>query len=294
MNIFDTTQNIEFIDNYFQDFKIDLSNLIIICSLNDSSKLGYVMSDRIKLIQVSGYTEKEKVEICKRIIGKQTVQLEIKDIHISNDMIRYLIKKDDDVNKLNSCENSGVRGLESIIKHILERLKILYLSRNKQLNVSYNICDFDVPYNLNEKDTDILLESYGTIGKGRTDILEKINLSKLPNESKQSLRTMLSNSSIHDSDNNKVIEYIQRVLTLPFNKVIYNISPISELYTRFKILLDKNLYGMDNVKEELITSICCKINKNTIKYKAIALVGPPGTGKTTIARTIATVFNIPL
>jgi ATP-dependent Lon protease len=297
MNICDFSQNHEFVDNYFQDFKIDLSNLLIICSLNDATKLGYVLADRVKIIQVHGYTKDEKIHICKKIIEKTAKELEINSnmIIINDDILEHLIDKDDEINKMSgNGENSGVRGLESILKHILERIKILSGINDNNNNFSYYIDDFKLPYTLTRNDANLLLLNYGTDGKGRMDVLEKINKSMLPNKNKQELRCILANTKEDNHDYNKIMDFIRLALSIPFNKIQYDIpNSTKELYTRFKKLLDESLYGMDKVKEELITTLCCKFKNPNSKYKAIALVGPPGTGKTTIARTIAKVFKVP-
>lgn len=297
INILDFSQNHEFVDNYFQDFKIDLSNLLIVCSANNAQNLGYILSDRIKLIYVPGYTKEEKINICHKISEKIFNELELDSgkIIIPDEIFSYLIDKDDEFNKsAGDCEKSGVRGLEHLLKHIIERIKILCFDKN-MTDMSYHIPNFKLPYTLNIDHIDKFLLNYGVIGKGRMDIVEKINNSLLVKDNKQELRSMLANTNEQDShDYPKIMNFINQALSLPFNKIKYDIpQSTKDLYLKFKNLLDQKLFGMDNAKEELITTLCCKFKNQNSKYKAIALVGPPGTGKTTIARTIADVFSVP-
>jgi ATP-dependent Lon protease len=295
MNICDFTQNTEFTDNYFGELKIDLSNLFIICSLNDITKMNYVLTDRIKLIQINGYTTEEKFEIAKKIISKTLKELELKDndINISDEIIKFIIIKDNEINSMsNDCDSSGVRGIENIIKHILERLKIMSNSTNKEM--SYYIHNLKLPYSLTLDDCKLLLMNYGTTGKGQMDILESINNSNLPAINKQELRLNLANTNDKSHDYGKVIEFIKQAVKLPFNKKNYDMpQSTTELYFKFKKTLDNELFGMEKVKEELITTLCCKFKTPSSKNKVIALVGSPGTGKTTIARSIAKVFDLP-
>ncbi len=73
-----------------------------------------------------------------------------------------------------------------------------------------------------------------------------------------------------------------------------------DLINLFRTKLNKYIYGMDNIKEELLalvaTMLSSKINKSgrATKNKIIGLVGPPGIGKTMIARALADIFELPL
>ena len=77
--------------------------------------------------------------------------------------------------------------------------------------------------------------------------------------------------------------YLDTVLDLPWN-----------VYTRDKIdidkarrLLDREHYGLQKVKERVLESLAVRKLSPQIKGQILCLVGPPGVGKTSIARSIA-------
>ena len=57
---------------------------------------------------------------------------------------------------------------------------------------------------------------------------------------------------------------------------------------------DSKVYGMDEIKEELLCMVVNMVTNPNSKFKSIGMCGPPGVGKTMIARTIAEVLDLPL
>lgn len=77
--------------------------------------------------------------------------------------------------------------------------------------------------------------------------------------------------------------YLDLVASLPWN--VYK-EPKTDI-NQAELLLEESQYGMDKVKERILEQLAVIINNPDVKSPIICLVGPPGVGKTSIARFIA-------
>ena len=107
----------------------------------------------------------------------------------------------------------------------------------------------------------------------------------------------------HDEERVKLKSWIDCALGLPHNKTIDMVNTLStgpsggNKFTKFlenvTASLDSELYGMKYVKEQLLLFLNSKLTNPNMKGCSLALVGPPGVGKTTIARHLADVMKWP-
>ncbi|RFC53473.1 endopeptidase La [Brumimicrobium aurantiacum] len=113
LEVLDPEQNDEFYDNYIET-EYDLSKVLFIATANDLSTIQGPLRDRMELIEVSGYTVEEKIEIAKRhLVPNQIAEHGIKksDISIGKATLEKLIEE--------YTHESGVRGLDKAVAKLV-------------------------------------------------------------------------------------------------------------------------------------------------------------------------------
>ncbi|MDE6669092.1 MAG: endopeptidase La, partial [Muribaculaceae bacterium] len=116
LEVLDPEQNVAFHDNYI-DCDYDLSNVMFIATANDVSTISAPLLDRMELIELSGYTVNEKIEIATRHLVPKILQehgFAKSNITFSPEALRYIIDY--------YTRESGVRGLYKRIAKIVRRL----------------------------------------------------------------------------------------------------------------------------------------------------------------------------
>jgi ATP-dependent Lon protease len=103
----------------------------------------------------------------------------------------------------------------------------------------------------------------------------------------------LQESSEPDS---KLRVWLKEALKLPFNNIkVFPSTPpeIIERLIKTREILDQELFGMDNVKEQLLLFLHTKMMNPSAKGCCLGLIGPPGVGKTSIAKCLASAMELP-
>ena len=91
----------------------------------------------------------------------------------------------------------------------------------------------------------------------------------------------------------KVIEWIDTILEIPTEIKKINNQNIGESLLNLRDTLNTKLFGLEHVKERIIETSCAMMNNPFYKKKFLALVGPPGVGKTALAQAVAESMDLP-
>ena len=113
LEVLDPEQNSDFYDNYLE-VGYDLSKILFVATANSLSTIPWALRDRMEIINVSGYTIEEKVEIAKRhLLPKQLKEhgLTTKDIQIKKAQLEKIVE--------GYTRESGVRGLDKQIAKVV-------------------------------------------------------------------------------------------------------------------------------------------------------------------------------
>ena len=116
LEVLDPEQNNTFADNYLE-LPYDLSKVLFIATANSLETIHPALRDRMEIIEITGYTEEEKVQIAKKhLIPKQRKEhgLSAKEIKFQPSTIHKIIE--------NYTRESGVRNLERQIGKVVRKI----------------------------------------------------------------------------------------------------------------------------------------------------------------------------
>jgi ATP-dependent Lon protease len=116
LEVLDPEQNFAFLDNYLE-VEYDLSKVLFIATANSLDNIQPALRDRMEIIEVTGYTQEEKVEIAKKhLVPKQRKEHGVKATQITFEK-KALVKIIEDYTR-----ESGVRSLERVIGKVVRNV----------------------------------------------------------------------------------------------------------------------------------------------------------------------------
>lgn len=130
LEVLDPQQNAEFYDNYL-GVPFDLSKVMFIATANDLSQISEPLRDRMEIIELSGYTIEEKVEIAQRHIVKRALReagIDNDDVQMNKNVLHSIIE--------HYTRESGVRQLTQVVKRLASKIARHFVESGKMISVT--------------------------------------------------------------------------------------------------------------------------------------------------------------
>ena len=208
------------------------------------------------------------------------------------DVLAFNLKNDYNA-KLRYLNNPDVCERLQYILEDLRRQKMFAELENKiDQEVKKNINESQKEYYLREK-MKAIQEELGDKAKRESDIEElrkRINDANMPESMNKKMLNELNRYVTNPSNSAEsgiIRTYLDFALSLPWNKESEDCNNIAEA----KKILDEDHYGLDKVKDRILEYLAVKIMMQKNPQTILCLVGPPGVGKTSLAKSIARALN---
>lgn len=169
--------------------------------------------------------------------------------------------------------------------------EIMRFKRELQAKIKTRVDKNQREYLLREQ-MKVIREELGedTSGSDADHFREALSKLKAPKEVKEKIEKEIKrfqNTGNNSSENAVIRGYIETLLELPWEKC----SKDSTDLKRAEDILNADHYGMEKVKERVLEFLAVRILTKKGSSPILCLVGPPGTGKTSIARSVARALN---
>ena len=151
IHLTDPVQNDDFEDKYLSGIPIDLSRVMFVFSANDLNRIDKTLLDRFTLVQLQGYSQKDKFAIAENYLlpaALKDVDLAEK-VSVTKDAMQYIL---DEYAK----EETGVRELKRALESIAQKLNMLRMFNTKDL--PFHIKDFALPFIVKKEHIDLFLK----------------------------------------------------------------------------------------------------------------------------------------
>jgi len=124
LEVLDPEQNKYFSDNYIEE-EYDLSKVMFVATANYIEDIPEALKDRLEVIELSGYTEFEKLDIAKRHLIPKIIKdhgLRNENIEFDDDVLLFIIR--------HYTKEAGVRELERLLASVVRKVVMNIINKN--------------------------------------------------------------------------------------------------------------------------------------------------------------------
>jgi ATP-dependent Lon protease len=135
LEVLDPEQNRDFLDHYL-DVRVDLSQVLFICTANDASGIPEPLQDRMEVIRLAGYVEAEKLAIARdHLVPKQLAAhgLARRDLAFAQPALRAMVR--------GYAREAGVRHLEQLIAKVCRKVATAKAAKPRAARVAVSAGD---------------------------------------------------------------------------------------------------------------------------------------------------------
>ncbi len=206
---------------------------------------------------------------------------------LSDSIVSYLNLKIEDKQKMLEIENPKER-LEQLFAHIEGEIEILEIERKIKTRVKKQMEKSQKEYYLNEQ-MNAIQKELGERDEFKNEILDiekELKEKKLSEEASKKVRKELKKlkmMSPMSAEAAVVRNYIDWLMGLPWGVFTHDKDDIGAA----EKILDEDHYGLKKVKTRMLEHLAVQSLANKIHGPILCLVGPPGVGKTSLARSIS-------
>ena len=172
-----------------------------------------------------------------------------------------------------------------------KEIEIMRIKREFQVKVKGQVDKNQKEYLLREQMKVIQEELGEEGGVSQADkFMEKVEKLKAPKEVKEKLREEIKRMktvSSNSAESAVIRGYVETLLALPWDKTSKDNNDIANA----ERVLEEDHYGLKKVKERVLEFLAVRCLTKECDTPIVCLVGPPGTGKTSIARSVAKALN---
>ena len=180
---------------------------------------------------------------------------------------------------------------EQVMLVLTNEMEVLEIKRDLEAKVKEKIDKHQKEYVLREE-LKTIREELGedNIQSELDGFLEETRKLKAPKEVKDKLEKEISRLKLlgmNSSESGVIRGYVETLLEMPWSKMQKETSDIKLAQQ----ILDEDHYGLEQVKERVLEFLAVRTLNKHGQSPILCLVGPPGTGKTSIAKSIAKALN---
>ena len=270
LEVFDPEQQSRFRDA-FVELPFDLSEILFITTANDRHCIPGALRDRLEFIHLPGYTEADKVAIADaHLIPRENraAGLISSPLVFEPDVLQKVIR--------DYTAEPGVRQLGRHLRSICRKVALGRETGDESL----------IRERITVEDVSGWLGADALAGDGLDPLRRQLDAPDLPEAVRSRSREVfkrLSGLVPGDPEYVRRSEYLRCLAALPWAGAA--VPPIDRLQVRAK--LDETHAGLGAVKDRIIESLAVGALRRSHMVPVFCLLGPPGVGKTSLARSLA-------